>query len=183
MIYLTGDTHGRFERIGAFCDKMQTDRDDILIILGDAGINFHADARDILRKEYLVRLPITLFCIHGNHERRPESLGVYAEREWHGGQVFTEDGIPISCSPRMAKSMTWMDKRPLLSAVHTASTRHGAWKAGAGGRMSNHPRKSNPVSNNPWKIAAGASILFCRIQHPSSMNQPKCSYAAWISPR
>ena len=58
MIYLTGDTHGRFERIGAFCDKMQTDRDDILIILGDAGINFHADARDNLRKEYLARLPM-----------------------------------------------------------------------------------------------------------------------------
>ena len=53
MIYLTGDTHGRFERIGAFCDKMQTDRDDILIILGDAGINFHAGALDILRKDYL----------------------------------------------------------------------------------------------------------------------------------
>ena len=94
MIYLTGDTHGRFERIGAFCDKMQTDRDDILIILGDAGINFHADARDILCKEYLARLPITLFCIHGNHERRPESLDVYDEREWHGGQVFTEDRYP-----------------------------------------------------------------------------------------
>lgn len=51
MIYLTGDTHGRFERIGVFCDKMQTSRDDILIILGDAGINFHAGALDILRKE------------------------------------------------------------------------------------------------------------------------------------
>lgn len=53
--YLTGDTHGRFERIGAFCDIMQTDKDDILIILGDAGINFHADVRDILRKEYLAK--------------------------------------------------------------------------------------------------------------------------------
>lgn len=30
MIYLTGDTHGRFERIGIFCDKMQTSRDDIV---------------------------------------------------------------------------------------------------------------------------------------------------------
>ena len=49
MIYLTGDTHGRFERIGIFCDKMQTSRDDILIILGHAGINFHAGALDILR--------------------------------------------------------------------------------------------------------------------------------------
>ncbi len=27
MIHLTGDTHGRFERISAFCDKMQTCRD------------------------------------------------------------------------------------------------------------------------------------------------------------
>ena len=43
---------------------------------------------------YLARLPITLFCIHGNHERRPESLDVYDEREWHGGQVFTEDRYP-----------------------------------------------------------------------------------------
>lgn len=32
--------------------------------------------------------------IHGNHERRPESLDVYDEREWHGGQVFTEDRYP-----------------------------------------------------------------------------------------
>lgn len=37
---------------------------------------------------------LTLFCIHGNHERRPESLDVYDEREWHGGQVFTEDRYP-----------------------------------------------------------------------------------------
>lgn len=94
MIYLTGDTHGRFERIGAFCDKMQTDRDDILIILGDAGINFHAGALDILRKDYLAKLPITLLCIHGNHERRPESLPYYDEQEWHDGMVYTEAKYP-----------------------------------------------------------------------------------------
>ena len=94
MIYLTGDTHGRFERIGAFCEKMQTSQDDILIILGDAGINFHASALDILRKEYLSKLPITLLCIHGNHERRPESLPYYGEREWHGGKVYAEGRYP-----------------------------------------------------------------------------------------
>ena len=73
---------------------MQTSRDDILIILGDAGINFHAGALDILRKEYLAKLPITLLCIHGNHERRPESLPYYDEQEWHGGNVYAEERYP-----------------------------------------------------------------------------------------
>lgn len=94
MIYLTGDTHGRFERIGAFCDSIQTCRDDILIILGDAGINFHAGIFDMLCKEYLAKLPITLLCIHGNHERRPESLPYYGEQEWHGGVVYVEARYP-----------------------------------------------------------------------------------------
>lgn len=94
MIYLTGDTHGRFERIGTFCDRMQTSRGDILIVLGDAGINFHAGALDILRKEYLAKLPITLLCIHGNHERRPESLPYYSEQAWHGGSVYVETRYP-----------------------------------------------------------------------------------------
>lgn len=39
-------------------------------------------------------LPITLFCIHGNHERRPESLGSYHETEWRGGQVYIEPEYP-----------------------------------------------------------------------------------------
>ena len=94
MIYLTGDTHGRVDRIGVFCDKMQTSRDDVLIILGDAGINFHAGALDILRKEYLAKLPIMLLCIHGNHECRPESLPYYSEHEWHGGKVYVEERYP-----------------------------------------------------------------------------------------
>lgn len=94
MIYLTGDTHGRFERIGAFCNIMQTNRDDTMIILGDAGINFCADINDALRKEYIAKLPITLLCIHGNHERRPESLPYYSERKWRGGTVFVEARYP-----------------------------------------------------------------------------------------
>lgn len=90
MIYLTGDTHGRFERIEHFCKRMQTSKEDILIILGDAGLNFHAGMLDVLRKEYLSSLPITVLCIHGNHERRPESLGLYTEQRWHGGIVYVE---------------------------------------------------------------------------------------------
>ena len=71
MIYVTGDTHGDFSRIAHFCARMNTKPDDIMIILGDAGINFYGGWRDLHKKEFISKLPITLFCIHGNHERRP----------------------------------------------------------------------------------------------------------------
>lgn len=43
MVYLTGDTHGQFknfENIRKFCKEHNTTIEDVLIILGDAGINF-----------------------------------------------------------------------------------------------------------------------------------------------
>lgn len=94
MIYITGDTHGRFERVERFCELFQTSPEDILIILGDAGINFSGGVRDKLKKEFLEDLPITLFCIHGNHEQRPESIGSYKEKLWHGGIVYYEEEYP-----------------------------------------------------------------------------------------
>ena len=32
MIYLTGDTHGDFRRVAAFCDKADTTKDDVLVV-------------------------------------------------------------------------------------------------------------------------------------------------------
>jgi len=40
MIYLTGDIHGDFSRIEQFCEENETTKEDVRIILGDAGINF-----------------------------------------------------------------------------------------------------------------------------------------------
>lgn len=94
MIYLTGDTHGDFQRIAHFCARMHTKPSDIMIILGDAGINFHGGWRDLRKKEFISALPITLFCIHGNHEKRPATIPSYAEQEWHGGIVYVEEQFP-----------------------------------------------------------------------------------------
>ena len=71
MIYITGDTHASFFRIELFCNKYNTSKEDILIILGDSGINFDSGFKAELLKDQLDYLPITLFCIHGNHEERP----------------------------------------------------------------------------------------------------------------
>lgn len=48
MIYITGDTHGYFKHIKSFCEENHTTKEDVLIILGDAGINYYGqyDYRD-----------------------------------------------------------------------------------------------------------------------------------------
>ena len=45
-VYVTGDTHGDFRQIGDFCSVMGTKRDDVMIVLGDAGLNYFGDERD-----------------------------------------------------------------------------------------------------------------------------------------
>ncbi len=94
MFYITGDTHGKFERIADFCATSHTCHDDVLIILGDAGINYYGGKKDIRLKEKLAALPITLFCLHGNHEARPVSTGLYELRPWNGGQAYVEVAYP-----------------------------------------------------------------------------------------
>ena len=94
MIYLTGDTHGNFDRIKRFCELNNTTKDDVLIILGDAGINYYLNKRDYKLKQELQNLPITLFCIHGNHEERPENIGTYKLDMFFGSLVYVEPEFP-----------------------------------------------------------------------------------------
>ena len=94
MVYITGDTHRDFRRVAAFCDTVHSEKDDILIILGDVGINYFDEQKDNELKRRLNELPITLFCIHGNHEKRPETISTYKETNWHGGSVYIESEFP-----------------------------------------------------------------------------------------
>ena len=94
MIYLTGDTHGEFLHVIDFCHKMQTSQDDIIVILGDVGLNYYGGKRDRLQKEQLDALNTTFFCIHGNHEKRPANIAAYQTLEWRGGKVYVEEAYP-----------------------------------------------------------------------------------------
>ena len=93
-IYITGDTHRDFSRIYNFCEREETTRDDIMIILGDSGINYYLMGMDNILKSELELMPITLFCIHGNHEERPFNIPSYEEQQWHGGTVYVEPKYP-----------------------------------------------------------------------------------------
>jgi len=94
MTIITGDTHGDFRHIESLCVLAGTIKEDLLIILGDAGINYHGSKKELNFKNLLSELPITMLCIHGNHERRPESLDSYKEISWYGGIVFAEQDFP-----------------------------------------------------------------------------------------
>lgn len=94
MICLTGDTHGHFERIEAFCREKQTTVDDILIILGDTGFNFGGGARDLALKTYASQFHITIFSLHGNRENRPQNIPGYGEGTFCGGKILYEPQFP-----------------------------------------------------------------------------------------
>ena len=94
MIYITGDKHGDFSEVYAFCCKNKTTRDDLMIVLGDAGINYYANEQDIYLKNSLLQYPMTFFCIHGNHEERPENIEGYKTKIFHGGLVYYEEEYP-----------------------------------------------------------------------------------------
>lgn len=93
-VFIKGDCHGSFGFLDNFCFKANTTKDDILIILGDAGINYNLNMKDIILKEKIKNYPITLFCIHGNHEERPYNIPSYKEKEMFGGIVYVEDEYP-----------------------------------------------------------------------------------------
>ena len=92
--FITGDKHRNFGYVKNFCSDMNTRRKDVLIILGDAGFNYYEDVRDDKLKQEISDLNITLFCVHGNKEKRPQNVGTYGIRSFCGGKVYYEPKYP-----------------------------------------------------------------------------------------
>ena len=90
MIYITGDTHRDFSRL----NNLQLNKNDLIIILGDAGINFCLNNRDEALKEQLNSLNVKFVCIRGNHEERPENIKSYIEMNIFAGTVYLEENYP-----------------------------------------------------------------------------------------
>ena len=94
MIYITGDIHGSLEPVYELYDKYKPENNDIIVILGDVGINYTGTLNDIRTKRAMNRLGATFFCIHGNHENRPQNIASYQEMNWNGGRVLYEEDYP-----------------------------------------------------------------------------------------
>lgn len=105
-VYVMGDIHGRFQPVRDFWlraklkEKMSHNREDnVLILLGDAGLNYFFNERDDKIKAKLGTYPFTYFIIRGNHEERPSNCmkrfpDKWTTEEFWGGKVFVEKEYP-----------------------------------------------------------------------------------------
>lgn len=93
-LYITGDTHRRFDRVYALQDKVGLYEGDVLIILGDVGINYYGNKKDYNLKKELSKLPIELFCIKGNHENYAGNIKSYKLVDYKGGKAWIEKEFP-----------------------------------------------------------------------------------------
>lgn len=116
MIFITGDTHGSYSRIVRFCaEKNCINKKDVMIVLGDTGLNYYGDERDVKKKNKIsANVPLTLFFIHGNHDLRPQNLKSYYQKTWNGGVVFYEEAYPNLLFAKDGEIFTLEDKKTLV---------------------------------------------------------------------
>lgn len=93
-LYIRGDTHGRFDFLPYFCMSHETTKKDLLIILGDVGINYYGGENDALLKEVICMNDITLLCLRGNHEMRPSDVKGMVEIDYCGARAYIEYEYP-----------------------------------------------------------------------------------------
>ena len=86
MIYITGDTHGGFQRFGSkyFPQQKNMGREDYVIITGDFGGLWDGSNKDQYWLDWLEEKPFTTLFVDGNHENF-DLLNALPERQWNGG--------------------------------------------------------------------------------------------------
>lgn len=94
MVYITGDIHGNLEPLYELYDYHSPKKDEIIVLLGDVGVNYTGKIEDAILKKSMGKLGATFFCVHGNHENRPQNIDSYCEKKWHGGRVLYEKEYP-----------------------------------------------------------------------------------------
>jgi predicted phosphodiesterase len=87
MIFITGDTHGEYERFSSqnFPEQKRLTKEDYVIICGDFGIWDDSPSERYWFK-WLDEKPFTTLFVDGNHSNY-DLLARYPVNEWHGGKV------------------------------------------------------------------------------------------------
>lgn len=105
--FLTGDMHGSFSRFRYYYKEMQEDEHTAIIILGDSGINWLLNEREVQLKNSLTQhYKFRIYCVKGNHDAPIRNVPdmkliydddvhgfVYMQNEWPNIRYFLDYGI------------------------------------------------------------------------------------------
>lgn len=88
MIFITGDTHGGFQRFATdyFPQQKQMGRNDYVIVTGDLGGIWDDSPKEAYWLDWLEEKPFTTLFVDGNHENFT-ALSKYPVEEWNGGKA------------------------------------------------------------------------------------------------
>jgi len=92
MIFVTGDTHGFFDRFedDSFSIQAEMTKEDYVIICGDFGGVWTFEEESIRERYDLDRLSkrnFTTLFVDGNHENFTRLYNDYPVEKWHGGKI------------------------------------------------------------------------------------------------
>lgn len=93
-IFAVGDIHGYPYNLMRKLEKAKVTLGDLVILLGDACLNYFMDSRDDETKELLSRYPCTFLIVQGNHEKPAWHLDKYSARLWHNDFIYYEPQYP-----------------------------------------------------------------------------------------
>ena len=87
-IFVTGDTHGGFQRFEDqyFPEQKDMSRNDSVIVCGDFGGLWSGSLTEEYWLDWLEQRPFTTLFVDGNHENF-RRLDTFPVRTWHGGSV------------------------------------------------------------------------------------------------
>lgn len=98
QIYITGDKHGDYDEVLVAIERGLIGTGDVLIVLGDAGVNYYGDFRDAYLKAKLNQTGVTFMFVRGNHEARPSGLTFHEinvhQSHFFRGWFIAEDEYP-----------------------------------------------------------------------------------------
>lgn len=102
----TGDTHGTFKRFYPSVFTVEDPKSTAIIILGDAGVNYYLNRRDVELKSAARRFAFRFYLVRGNHEARPQDIegmeliydedvrgNVYYEPDYPNIRYFLDGGF------------------------------------------------------------------------------------------
>ena len=95
MFFFCSDPHGDFKEIVTFAKEQKLGQEDVVVVLGDACLNYYLDQRDArAKKDLSTACPCRWLIVRGNHDVRPETVEGYVPIPAFSGRVLVEPKYP-----------------------------------------------------------------------------------------